>query len=102
MAKAIWHDVAALADMDGETGFRVLISDEAIALFLVDDTVHAVEDFCPHQGSPLSGGLTRDGILTCPLHAWQFRLADGENVDGGPGLRVYAVRMRGDRIEIEV
>ena len=102
MAKASWHDVAALTDMDGETGLLVRVRDESIALFLVDETVYAVEDFCPHQGSPLSGGLTRDGILTCPLHAWQFRLVDGENVDGGPGLRAYAVRLRGDRIEIEV
>lgn len=102
MAEASWHDVAALAEMDDETGLLVRVSDESIALFLVDTTVCAVEDFCPHQGSPVSGGLTRDGIVTCPLHAWQFRLSDGENVDGGPGLRTYPARVRGDRIEVKV
>ena len=102
MAEASWHDVAALADMDGESGLAVRVSDASIALFLVGDTVYAVEDFCPHQGSSLSGGLIREGIVTCPLHAGQYRLADGENVAGGPGLRAYPVRVCGDRIEIEV
>ena len=102
MAETAWHDVAALTDIDEETGLAVRVDEEAIALFLVDGTVRAVEDFCPHQGSPLSGALTRDGIVTCPLHAWQFRLDDGTNVDDGPGLRTFSVRQRDGRIEIEV
>ena len=100
MDETVWHDTAGVNDLDGETGLAVTIRGESIALFRVGDAVYAVEDFCPHQGSPLSGALTRNGVITCPLHAWQFRLADGQNVNDGPGLRVYPVRIRDGRVEV--
>ncbi|MFQ5718044.1 MAG: Rieske (2Fe-2S) protein [Acidobacteriota bacterium] len=101
MEEASWHDAAALADLDEEIGIPVRIGSTAIALFRAADRVYALDDFCPHQGSPLSSGLTRDGVLTCPLHAWQFRLSDGANVDGGPGLCAYPVRVLDGRIQVK-
>ena len=42
--------------------------------------VHVVDALCPHQYAPLLGGELRDGVLTCPLHGWQFDVATGKGV----------------------
>jgi nitrite reductase/ring-hydroxylating ferredoxin subunit len=38
-------------------------------------------DRCPHRDLRLSGGLVRDGLLTCPGHFWRFSLDDGRRTD---------------------
>ncbi len=50
-------------------------------------TVHVLEDACPHEGHPLSMGLVRDGVLTCPWHNWKFDLATGHCQFGGESAR---------------
>ncbi len=49
--------------------------------------VHVLEDACPHEGHPLSMGLVRDGVLTCPWHNWKFELGTGRCVFGGESAR---------------
>jgi nitrite reductase (NADH) small subunit len=41
----------------------------------------AMPDRCPHRDIPLSRGLVRDGMLTCPGHFWRFDLTTGERSD---------------------
>lgn len=94
--------MASLPDLNAAGSLAVRVNDVAMALFVQGDEVYAVEDSCPHQGGELAGALVFDGIVTCPLHAWQFRLADGANVDDGPGLRTFPVRVEDDRISVQV
>ncbi len=49
--------------------------------------VDAFEDACPHEGHPLSMGLVRDGVLTCPWHNWKFELDTGHCLFGGESAR---------------
>jgi phenylpropionate dioxygenase-like ring-hydroxylating dioxygenase large terminal subunit len=47
----------------------------------LDGGVAALEDRCPHRGVPLSLGKQEfPDTVTCPYHAWTFRLTDGELV----------------------
>ncbi len=48
---------------------------------LPDGGFQAMLDRCPHRDIRLSGGLVRDGLLTCPGHFWRFDLADGRRTD---------------------
>lgn len=41
----------------------------------------AMLDRCPHRDIPLSRGLVKDGMLTCPGHFWRFDLTTGERTD---------------------
>lgn len=41
------------------------------------DRVFALDDACPHKNGPLSQGIVHGESVTCPLHGWQFGLADG-------------------------
>ena len=46
----------------------------------------AMLDRCPHRDFPLSRGLVKDGMLTCPGHFWRFDVTTGERSDL-PGIR---------------
>ena len=49
----------------------------AIAVFLHDGEVYAVDNRCPHMGFPLDRGSVKDGILTCHWHHARFDLSSG-------------------------
>lgn len=62
-----------------------------------ENHVAAVEDFCPHRGSPLSLGYVEDGNLVCGYHGLVMG-CDGktvsmpaQRVNGFPCNKSYAV-----------
>ncbi len=96
-------------DVDA-TGFpaRAALGDEKIVIFRVGDGYRAVQRHCPHQNTDFSRGvIVGDGaMLRCGLHAYTFKLADGNGVNC-PGYRiaVYDVvrdgaRLMGRRVEV--
>ena len=49
----------------------------------------------------LSGGLLRDGVVTCPAHLWQYDVRTGARHDTtGEDLATYPVTMTADTVEI--
>jgi nitrite reductase (NADH) small subunit len=88
--------------VDGE-GKTVAAGNKLIALFRVNGEYFAIDDVCPHMGASLSGGYLEEGIVTCPWHAWRFRLGDGAWADN-PRIKIgcYPVRLVGDEIQIQV
>lgn len=72
-----------------------------VLVALVDGEPRAVEDACLHRGAALSGGICRDGIITCPSHWWRYDLRDGA-LQGSPGRRLptFECRVSGDTIEV--
>jgi nitrite reductase (NADH) small subunit/3-phenylpropionate/trans-cinnamate dioxygenase ferredoxin subunit len=92
--------VGELAEGEGKT---VTVGKKLIALFHSGGQYLAIDDTCPHMGASLSGGYLDKGIVTCPWHAWRFRLADGAWADN-PRIKIgcYPVRVQGDEIQIEV
>ena len=86
---------------DGE-GKTVAVGDKLIAVFRQDDRYFAIDDTCPHMGASLSDGHVENGIVTCPWHAWRFRLADGAWADN-PRIKIgcYAVRVEGDVVQVQ-
>jgi nitrite reductase/ring-hydroxylating ferredoxin subunit len=68
-----------------------------VALVNAGGELHAISDFCPHEGVTLSAGygIVQDGVVICMLHSSVFGLESGE-VYGGPadfGLTKYEVRV---------
>jgi nitrite reductase (NADH) small subunit/3-phenylpropionate/trans-cinnamate dioxygenase ferredoxin subunit len=79
------------------------VAGRLIALFCVGGQYHAIDDVCPHMGASLSDGSVEAGVVTCPWHAWRFRLADGAWADY-PRMKIgcYPVRVEGDLIQVQV
>jgi nitrite reductase (NADH) small subunit/3-phenylpropionate/trans-cinnamate dioxygenase ferredoxin subunit len=92
--------VGELAEGEGRT---VEVGNKLVAVFRTADGYFAIDDLCPHMGASLSGGYVENGIVTCPWHAWRFRLADGAWADC-PRIKIgcYPVRVEGDEVQVQV
>jgi nitrite reductase (NADH) small subunit/3-phenylpropionate/trans-cinnamate dioxygenase ferredoxin subunit len=97
MAK--YRKVCRVGDLAEGEGKTVAVGDKLVAVFFSGGRYLAIDDTCPHMGASLSGGCVEDGIVTCPWHAWRFRLADGTWADN-PRIKIgsYAVRVEGDDV----
>jgi nitrite reductase (NADH) small subunit/3-phenylpropionate/trans-cinnamate dioxygenase ferredoxin subunit len=98
-----FQTVCRLAELKPGEGKTVIVNDKLIALFLDEAGCHAIDDTCPHMGASLAGGHLEEGVVTCPWHAWRFRVADGTWADN-PRVRIpaYEVRVIGDEVHVEV
>jgi NAD(P)H-dependent nitrite reductase small subunit len=87
---------------EGE-GKTVVVGQKLIAIFRDRGQLYAIDDTCPHMGASLSGGHVENGIVTCPWHAWRFRLGDGAWADS-PRVKIgcYAVQVVGEEIQVQV
>lgn len=72
-------------------------------MFFDGEQYHAIDDLCPHMGASLGSGPLVEGVVTCPWHAWRFRVCDGAWCDN-PSLRVdvFDVRVHDDVISVRV
>ncbi|BEH11155.1 MULTISPECIES: Rieske (2Fe-2S) protein [Geobacter] len=80
----------------------VTVNGEEVVLINDNGTISACENYCPHQGSPMLGGIVRDGVISCPRHGWHYDLANGACTDHpGYTLKIYRVEVVGDDIMID-
>jgi len=100
---AEFQTVCRLDDLQEGVGRCFIVAGQILALFRQGDKVHAIDDACPHMGFSLAGGAVEDGVVTCPLHAWRFRLEDGSWLSS-PRVKVgcYRVRIDNDEVQVEV
>ena len=98
-----WRTVCRAGELADGEGKTVTVGGRLIAVFHVQGEYYAVDDTCPHMGASLSGGYVEDGIVTCPWHAWRFRLCDGVWADY-PKIKIgsYAVRVEGEAVQVRV
>jgi NAD(P)H-dependent nitrite reductase small subunit len=100
---AEFRTVCKVGDIPEGEGRAVAVGDKLIAVFHDRGRFCAIDDTCPHMGASLSGGCVEDGVVTCPWHAWRFRLADGAWADN-PRIKIgcYPVRVEGDDVLVAV
>ncbi len=98
-----FHTVCRVDDVTDGEGKTVALGNKLIAVFRVEGQYYAIDDVCPHMGASLSGGYLEEGIVTCPWHAWRFRLADGAWADN-PRIKIgcYPVRVEQDFIQVRL
>ena len=92
-------DDAALAE--GQL-HGVEVEGRAVVLARHGGQVYALADTCAHRGGSLAEGELVGDCVQCPLHASQFKLADG-SVERGPSAYpqpVFDVRVTDGRIAL--
>jgi chlorite dismutase len=96
--------VAAVTDLPVGSSMRVYAGSEAVALFNVNGTIHAIANRCTHARASLSEGTLDPArcAVTCPWHEGVFSLETGQVLDGPPVLPVatYRVKIEGDTVLI--
>ncbi|TML22236.1 MAG: Rieske (2Fe-2S) protein [Actinobacteria bacterium] len=79
------------------------LSGHTVCLIADGESVHAVDNRCPHMGFPLHRGTVADGILTCHWHHARFDLCSGGTFDQwADDLRRFPVELRGDEIFVDL
>src|SRR5207247_5736771 len=81
--------VATLAELPEGASRRVYAAGEAVALFNVSGTVHAIANRCTHARASLSEGTLDPArcAVTCPWHEGVFSLEAGQVLAGPPAAR---------------
>jgi nitrite reductase (NADH) small subunit/3-phenylpropionate/trans-cinnamate dioxygenase ferredoxin subunit len=100
---AEFHPVCRVGDIAEGEATAVQVGNKVIAIFCQQGQFHAIDDMCPHMGASLAGGYVENGVVTCPWHAWRFRVTDGTWADN-PRIKIgsYPVRVQGDEIQVQV
>jgi nitrite reductase/ring-hydroxylating ferredoxin subunit len=93
-------DAGAASDLPPGAATFVAVDGREIGIWNDRGRLFAMDNICPHQGAQLHEGWVRDGCVTCPWHAWSYRLATGrmELGDSFDALPVFAVEVRDGRI----
>ena len=93
--------VASVGDIPEGKGASFVVGDWVVAVFCVDAAYYAIEDQCPHMGSPLADGDVENGVVTCAWHQWRFQLSDGKWCDNRRiGIPSFEVRTLDGQIQV--
>ncbi len=95
--------VSAGALQDLPSNSCVAVAGGRAVVVRIGDRAYAYRNECLHQASPLTGGLVKDGVITCPLHFWRYDAATGAKC-GEPELqlRSYPVRLESGTVLVEL
>jgi nitrite reductase (NADH) small subunit len=98
-----FRTVCRVDDFVEDEGRTVEVDGKLIAVFHYRGQYFAIDDVCPHMGASLGSGYVENGIVTCPWHAWRFRLSDGAWADS-PRIKIgcYPVRVQDGVVQIQV
>lgn len=87
-----------------ENNIKVVdVARHSLLLSRSDNQVSCFENACAHLGMPMDMGDVRDGILTCPHHAFEYSLKTGECLTAPEvQLQTHAVRVSGNKVEVRL
>lgn len=95
--------VAKISEVPNFGKKLISVSGQDVLLINIKGNIFAVESECPHQGSPLTTAIVKDGYIACPRHGYRFNLTDGSCSDHPEfTLRTYPIELRGDDVLINL
>lgn len=96
--------IATTADVESGKGRSFRIEGKAVALFNIEGTFYAIEDYCTHAGVLLGGGWVDGETVVCPLHGAVFCLKTGAALTppAFDSVHSYPVAIEGDDVMVEI
>jgi nitrite reductase/ring-hydroxylating ferredoxin subunit len=111
------HVVARAEQLPPGASLLVEVGGRSIGIFNHEGRLHALRNSCPHHGAPLClGAITgrmapspthvyeysREPVLRCPWHGYEFDLEDGRSMLRPETLRVKVYRAELDGGDVVV
>ncbi len=93
-----WTPILPLADLP-RGGMKARHG--VLVVRLDDDSLHAMENACPHQGYPLAQGALGGEVLTCCWHNFKFNVRSGACLVGEEGVQTHPLRVRDGIVEVQ-
>lgn len=95
--------VAKISDVPNFGKRLVTVAGREVLLINIKGTIYACENECPHQGSPMSAAMVKEGYISCPRHGYRFNLVDGSCKDFPEyTLKIYPVQISGEDILVDL
>lgn len=92
-----------LRDLPTNSVMAVDVAGHRIALFNIDEEIHAVDNICRECGTVLSDAIVTDEGVCCPHHGWTLDLDRGVcPVCPEHEIRTYPVKIEGDVILVKL
>jgi 3-phenylpropionate/trans-cinnamate dioxygenase ferredoxin subunit len=100
----VWHDVASRDELSEDQPLTVKVGDREIGIYVLNGTVYALEDVCPHAFALLSQGFVEGDEIECPLHGARFHIPTGKctKQPADRDLKTYCAQVEGGRIQVAV
>jgi 3-phenylpropionate/trans-cinnamate dioxygenase ferredoxin subunit len=97
-------NVGSLADLPVDQGIRIVDEGMAVAVFRVDDGVHAIADRCSHAEASLSEGEVFGNEVECPRHGAEFDFTTGRalTLPATKPVAVFATEIRDGDVFVEI
>lgn len=74
-----------------------------VAIFNAQGKYYAISNSCKHVGGPLSQGLLREYIVTCPWHGWKYSIIDGKSPHkGGDSVDSYETKITNGKLYVNL
>jgi anthranilate 1,2-dioxygenase ferredoxin subunit len=101
MSDIRWHDVGTEEDFNEAELAQVVVNQQSVAVFRVDDEWFALHDLCSHGHARLSEGFVENGCVECPLHQGLIDLRAGAPCSAPitESVRTYPIRVTNGRVE---
>ena len=79
------------------------VGGKSVAVINLGGEFFAFENTCPHMGGPVGEGIIKNGVVSCPLHAWEFDIKTGESKSNpGQKLNTFEVKFEGGEVFVKV
>ncbi len=97
-----WTKIASVASLPEGRGIRIEAGSHRIAVFRVEDAVHAVADRCSHAEASLAEGDLFDEEIECPRHGAAFDLRTGRplSLPATQPVPVYQTKTEGGELYV--
>jgi len=94
--------VAKISDVPNFGKKVITVAGRELLLVNIKGEIYAVENECPHQGSPMSAAVVKDGYISCPRHGYRFSLTDGRCAEHPDfTLVTFPVQLDGEDILVD-
>lgn len=100
-----FHTVCQVDEVPEGEARMFVVHDTPVGIFHVDGEFFALHNECPHAGASLAHGTIDDGVVTCRIHYWRFRIRDGTYLDETcprRNARSIPVRVVDQQVQVEI
>jgi nitrite reductase/ring-hydroxylating ferredoxin subunit/uncharacterized membrane protein len=98
-----WVEVGQAGELEPEQMKHVVVNGAWLVIARSEDTIHAIDGICTHEGGALCDGVLMDGVVQCPWHGSRFDIRTGQVVAGPArkAIRTYGVKLEDGRVLVE-